>query len=457
MTPRLASLARGREIAAALAVGMLVLYNANGREIPNYDSQPTKYAARELLLRGTLSLNYVVGRTPELAKRSAFVETANGRFRSAYSPVPPVMAAAVTWPFWKLGVIDIRAPLAPGLMAAATSSLLVSLAVVFAFFTSRVRVSPARAFWIAFALGAGTGFWPTASQTLWQHESAIFGLSIAVYFAMTIARGGWVRPVLFGTALGLAGASRLQLAPIVVIMLAGAVVFAGWRRAMVAAVFAAAAVTPVLVTNYLWFGSILGAAPLLEALHETVHATSGSFSLQANGFAGLLVSPSRGLLIYSPVVAVALIGAARAMRESWHTPHRWLLLAAAAQFALYGLYSVWWGGHTYGPRYMLDVLPLVVPAATFGLEMLRTRPRVALASVALAWSIAVSALGAFNYPEGRWNNQPEDVDLHHERLWDWSDTQIVRTWHGGPSQQNFTLLDMATLRQAQGRPLRQVQ
>jgi hypothetical protein len=327
--------------------------------------------------------------------------------------------------------------------------LLVSLAVVFAFFTSRVHVSPTRAFWIALALGAGTGFWPTASQTLWQHESAIFGLSLAVYCAMTMERAGWIRPVLFGAGLGLAGASRLQLAPIVVTLLAGAVVFAGWRRATVAGAFAGAVVTPVLVTNSLWFGSILGAAPMLEALHETVHATSGSFSLQANGFAGLLVSPSRGLLIYSPVVAVALIGAARAMRESWRTPHRWLLLAAAAQFALYGLYSVWWGGHTYGPRYMLDVLPLVVPAAAFGIEMLRTRPRVALASVALAWSIAVSALGAFNYPEGRWNNEPGDVDRYHERLWDWYDTQIVRTWQGGPSQQNFTLLDVATLRQVQ--------
>jgi hypothetical protein len=437
-------------IATGLALGMLALYNANGREIPNYDSQPTKYAARELLLRGTLSLNYVVGRTPELAKRSAFVETANGRFRSAYSPVPPVIAAAVTWPFWKLGAIDIRAPLAPALMAAATSSLLVSLAVVVSYLTARVRLRPGRAFWIAVALGAGTGFWPTASQTLWQHESAIFGLSMSAYAATTLERGGWLRPVLLGVGLGLAGASRMQLAPIVVTVLAGAVAFAGWRRAAVAAAFAGAVITPVLVTNYLWFGTILGAAPLLEALHETVHATSSSFSLQSDGFAGLLVSPNRGLLIFSPVAAVALIGAARAIREGWRTPHRWLLLAAAAQFVLYGLYSVWWGGHTYGPRYMLDVLPLLVPAATFGVDMLRTRPRVALASVALAWSIGVSALGAFNYPEGRWNNEPGDVDRTHERLWDWSDTQIVRTWQAGRSPQNFTLLTRATLRQAQG-------
>jgi len=52
---------RDRWIAAAIVAGLLVVYNANGREIGSYDSQPTKFAARELLLRGTLTLNHVVG------------------------------------------------------------------------------------------------------------------------------------------------------------------------------------------------------------------------------------------------------------------------------------------------------------------------------------------------------------------------------------------------------------
>ena len=51
-------------IAAGTIAAMFVVYNANGREIASYDSQPTKLAARESLLRGTTSLNYVVGFTP---------------------------------------------------------------------------------------------------------------------------------------------------------------------------------------------------------------------------------------------------------------------------------------------------------------------------------------------------------------------------------------------------------
>ena len=57
----------------------------------------------------------------------------------------------------------------------------------------------------------------------------------------------------------------------------------------------------------------------------------------------------------------------------------------------------------------------------------------------LAWSIAVSAAGAFVFPNERWNQHPADVDRHHRRLWDWSDLQIARAWRSAPSPQNFSL------------------
>src|SRR5215210_438770 len=97
---------RDRLTAAGLFVALLLVYNANGREIGSYDTQSTKFSARELLLRGTLSLNHVVGVTPEYANRWGFVLAADGHYRSIYSPAPALMAAAVAWPFWKTGLVD---------------------------------------------------------------------------------------------------------------------------------------------------------------------------------------------------------------------------------------------------------------------------------------------------------------------------------------------------------------
>lgn len=175
----IAARTRDLPVAVGVALAMFALYNANGREIGSYDSQPTKYAARELLLRGTLSLNHVIGRTPELMQRSGFVPARDGRYRSAYSPVPAVLAAAVMWPLWKVGVVDLNAPLASSFMASFASSLIVAIAVGLIFLTARRVTSRGRALFVAVAAGAGTGLWSTASQTLWQHETAILEIGRA--------------------------------------------------------------------------------------------------------------------------------------------------------------------------------------------------------------------------------------------------------------------------------------
>jgi hypothetical protein len=89
---------------------------------------------------------------------------------------------------------------------------------------------------------------------------------------------------------------------------------------------------------------------------------------------------------------------------------------------------------------MLDVVPFLVPLAAAGIGAREVpRPGMFAAALLAAWSIAISATGAFVFPNERWNLTPDDVDRHHERLWDWSDTQILRAWQSDPSPQNFSL------------------
>lgn len=443
-------------MALIVATACFALYNANGREIGNHDSQPTKFAARELLLRGTLTLNYVVGRTPQFAERSAFAAAERGRYRSAYSPVPSIAAAAIAWPLWKAGLIDIRADRAPALIAALAASILTAAAVGFAFLSARRVLPRSAALVVALGLGAGTGYWSTVSQTLWQHETAAFGLSLAILALVRGYRPGHGGPssppvpiphpdpagvgIAIGVGLGLAGAARPQLAVTIAILLVGAFFVQGRRTGWIALAIVAVFAASLMAVNMRWFGSPLGVVWQLEALHPVVHATKGSFDLNPEGLLGLLASPSRGLLIFSPIVILALGGVRRAFANGSRSPLRWTLLAALAQYLFYGCYLIWWGGHTYGPRYMLDVLPLLVPASAVALSSMRLRSLAGvLASLALTWSIIVAGTGAFCYPHDAWNTDPESADLHHERLWDWSDNQIFRCWKRGPSPQNFDL------------------
>lgn len=425
--------------AALVFVVLFGVYVANGREIGSVDSQVTKFAAREFLLRGSLALNHVVGATPELARRHTFVLAPDGRYRSAYSPVPALAAAAVVWPLSVTGALDLRQTQAPAVIATVAAALLTALAVALAFLTARRYLAPGRALLVAAGLGLGTGLWSTASQTLWQHETAIFGLSMAV-LALTAPRPGYVAAAAAGVGLALACTSRLPLAPIAAVFVLGIWKRGGIGPMLAAGAVLAAAAAALLAFNLRAYGHLLGALPALEALHVDFHGTDRSFRLAWQGYAGLLFSPNRGLIVYSPIVAVAALGARRAWRLGWESPMRWCLVAAAAQFALYGAYTVWWAGHTFGPRYMLDVLPLLVPAAALGLVNMPVRSATAaLAILALAWSIGVAALGAFVYPAEAWNSDPADVDRAHERLWDWRDTQIERAAETPPNSRNFML------------------
>src|SRR5690606_17070128 len=123
-------------------------------------------------------------------------------------------------------------------------------------------------------LGVGTGYWPTVSQTLWQHDTAALGLALAV-LALTAMRdrAGVVAMILLGAGLALAITSRPQLVPAALVLLAGAASIAGPRAASVPAAIAGAALALLATFHMRWFGSPLGAVPLLEALHPTVHAT----------------------------------------------------------------------------------------------------------------------------------------------------------------------------------------
>jgi hypothetical protein len=432
--------------AVALAIVCFVAYNANGREIPSYDSQGTRLLAIELVKRHTFSLGHVVGRTPALGERPAFMRDLHGNYRSAYPLPSSLSAAAVAWVLSAAHVIDLDAPLSPALVAKLTASALLALAVALAFVTASRRTTRTAAAVIAVAFGLGTNIWAGASQTLWQQETALSALMLAILL-LSARTGSVSRAVFAGLALGLAGWARLQLAPTVAILALsmpvrwGRSAFAGWLP--IAAIGALA-----MGINVRWFGHPVGPLPTLELLHPSVHHVASSLARTPwASAAGLLFSPSRGLLIFSPVVIFSFWGVGAARREGAASDLGWCAAAAAAQFGLYSMYAVWWGGHTFGPRYALDMLPALVPIAAAGAPAV-SRNVVLRAAVflTLIWSIGVAALGAFVYPAEQWNNDPVNVDGKHSRLWEWKDSQIVRCARAPWSPQNFAFAEPGALR-----------
>jgi hypothetical protein len=285
-------------------------------------------------------------------------------------------------------------------LTVAGSAALVFLAALA--FTSRRRAAL-----VALAYGLGTGVFPTSSQALWQHGPNELCLALG---ALMLVRGAGEprRAAVCGLALGWATVCR----PTSGIVLGAVALHFAMRERRALGAFALGAAAPLALLaayNLHFFGSPFAFGQTEEgptvALAKTGSPEVWVWPLA--GAAGILVSPSRGLLVHSPVMLFGLWGAVVAWRDPSPSPLRPLVMAVAVLWLVSFCWFDWWGGWSFGYRPILDTMPLValmmapVADALFG----RRAGRVAF-SVLLAWSIVVQVVGALAYDVAVWNNRP---------------------------------------------------
>ncbi len=138
---------------------------------------------------------------------------------------------------------------------------------------------------------------------------------------------------------------------------------------------------------------------------------------------GNLFSPARGLLVFSSFIAVVWLFP----RHSGTRRGRgWLFVAVlwpVTHLCIISRFPHWWGGHSYGPRLMIDCLPGLLLLTFFfwpGWTLLKTaRIRALLLSISVLFSLFANAgQGMFNPYTAHWSNAP-DIDDYPEYLFDW--------------------------------------
>lgn len=127
----------------------------------------------------------------------------------------------------------------------------------------------------------------------------------------------------------------------------------------------------------------------------------------AHGVAGLLVSPSRGIVWFAPV---ALIGALRAPRP--------IAVGMIVQLVAMAAFFKWHGGQAYGPRLVAEVVWI----AMYGTCTARTKWLVPTAMI----TIVVGQLGLWGYRPEQWEarRRPESNPT---AFWDFHDNPILAT------------------------------
>jgi hypothetical protein len=85
------------------------------------------------------------------------------------------------------------------------------------------------------------------------------------------------------------------------------------------------------------------------------------------GALGMWISPSKGILIYSPIAIFSLIGLMIVVRElkrggDWETYLKYIIFALIITLhtLVLGKWKHWYGGYSFGYRMLSDVLPLII-------------------------------------------------------------------------------------------------
>jgi hypothetical protein len=393
----------------------MVCYTANGRTIGSGDTLPARYLPFAILHRGTFHLDDY----PFLYRGKAYwVRRVGDHYVSFY----PVGAAIAALPWYVPAIAagaqagerrseDLEKLAAAGIVALSVAALFAALR----------RVTSRRgALWITVAYALGTSSLSVSSQGLWQHGPSQLAFSLALLFLVRARQGDAHWAGLAGLPLAFAVICR-QTNLAISLPLACYVALVHRRQLLL---FAAAAAPPVafqLWYNVNYLGDPFWTQISLDAFHWRGRVR--------NTLPGLLVSPSRGLFVYSPVFAFSLVGIALACRRGGDGLVRAIALGWLLVLGVYSRWWVWWGGACYGPRMLADLTPLLAYAIHPSVGLLeRVRAWRLVFAAALLWSVLAHSTGAYWY-DGAWDGKLVGPDAGlYTRLWSWHDNPLLNSF-----------------------------
>jgi len=265
---------------------------------------------------------------------------------------------------------------------------------------------------LTFIYVIATCVWSIASQAIWQHGPSLFFITIGLW--MIVRENKSLIPYA-GFFLGMAVWNRP--ANIVIALPLAIYVFKTYRQ-------------------YIWRYLLLGAIPiLLMCLYSYYYiGTIWVFGQARNSMAdlsgdmlkgifGLLLSPSRGLIILSPIFLFSFIYLFKILcSKKTELILKYLAISIILLILIFSKWSAWYAGQCFGYRYLTEAIPFLIIFLALCWEnyIIKYNYLKIIFIVFLILSIYVQYLGTFVWP-----TDPNLTDLHPEYLWNWATADIT--------------------------------
>lgn len=425
---RMERLLANRRLLIAALFGIVFAVHVASPVMTSWDSRWSIPTAVSVVREGNTDLDEY--RSTIEAQDYYGIDRMGGHLRTFF----PLGVSLLAVPF--VAIADFLNPHPPGAPAAETfsiqhaaklerfiASLVIAAAAAVVFLTANTSLPPLPALGLAALFAFGTSAWSIASRALWQHGPSMLLLAITLHLFVR-AR---TRPELAALAsipLALAYVVRPTNSIAVVVFTA----LVAWK-------------TPRMLPRYLLYALPITAAFAgysLATYHSIFPPYYRPTRIEASPYfwsalAGNLVSPARGLFVYMPVFLLCIMGIAlKIRRRTFDALDGALIALCVLHWIAISSFHDWWAGHSYGPRYFSDLIPVfvyfLVPVVQAIREATGAFRRIAAAGfVALALvGVLVHARGAIEKRTWMWNAILVTPEQAQEHLWDFRDPAFLR-------------------------------
>ncbi len=417
---------------ASLLIGLVsfLIYNANLRSISAGDTYPARYLPFAIVQYRTIFFDPIATVSAQGRGDGAYwmLHRPDGPIISLYPIVVPILIAPLYVPavgyLHLRGWSDARLDHVARVMEKLVASLLAALSASLLYLLLRRRTTASIALLLTLAYAFGTTTWVVSSQALWQHGMA----QLLVIGALLLLTAPCTTPrmIAAGLLLGLIAANRPPDVVLAGVLGVYGLFWAG-RRSATLILAAALPVILVLLYNFSAAGNVGGGYGVIGNARFFDHPL-------LPGVGGVLISPTRGLLVFSPFLLFLVLAwrhLPRAREERLLTLT--MCAGVAMQIALYAKVD-WRSGLSWGPRYMTDLLPFLIWMLVPVVAALRDTGRV-LFLLAVGVAVAIEGIGAFAYsPSLDLPIYAADVgtERHDMRAaWVWKNTPFLTAWNHG--------------------------
>lgn len=305
------------------------------------------------------------------------------------------------------------------------ASFIAALCAALIFLIARRYININQALVITFVFAFCTSLWSVAGRALWMHGPLMLCLLITIYLLTKEEIN--VKNII---TLGIILAFSFIIRPTGLIFFAGILLYLFLTNKKFAITYLLSGLSVFaffFVLNYSVYGTIF--SPYYQYYVNIVSEAGHPNFLQA--LAGNMFSPGKGLLIFSPILIFSAIGIYIKIKAKEFTKLDFsLLLIFVSYYVAISLVTKWWDTSSFGPRYISDVLPIliyfIIPYFQHT-EFFRQKKALSFAFIILLLiSFFIHTKGALSSSIVTSNEANSNEDNKPEKMWEWKKAPFLR-------------------------------